>query len=472
MFSDNTSDFLFSQCVVDSCGWQRDDGNPAFNDIYCHGVYNNFQARDWCVWGNWFTNNASYGMHLRGGGTMAYNAFAQNAHALDMCSTSHCAYKNVLWQNGMFQMQSLQTFDDVANHAFFEGNFILSPTNLNETHHVGWNDPSSLYGIDLGHILIEGGVGYFIVRNNTLVDTGGIWINQRPPVPGIGDIERNLIANRPTTGYIGGQPMRSMNFTPQTGWGTNGPVTVPENSAWQALDRNAYLIPGGTSAFTWNGLNTGSFATWQASGVDSNGVAPASINFTNGSFGLDAWASSNGAGTTFAALRAAIRTRPWHTWPTIADTTRCYAAFQSAYMPDNVNVPPIDSSTFGYIGASDNRAGILFYSITPSATLCNVGSTVTFTVTPITGASSETLTVVCAGATPSRSSLTWSNSTAAQTFTVTPLAAGTVSVSIQRSGTTILGPTVVTVTTVPIVQPARFAVRQGGGRYLFRKHHA
>ena len=367
VYCDNASDFVFSQSVVDQCGWIRSDGDKSANTIFSHNLYLSFQARGLVTWGNWLTKGGSWGLMQRGGGTVAYNVFAENTHALYQCSTSSSAMHNLFWRNGLFELHSKWHYDDISNHVVHDFNIVLSPTGCDEKGKLIW-DFGVIAATHFSHGIKEGAPAYYAARHNSFIDAGGFQIGIRAPVPGRATLRNNLIVNRPKTGVdYKDNGLRSMVCSLEKGWTTNGACRVGDDYAWEDIDCNAYLLSANNRALDWLGLATRSFQAWQASGRDHNGVALDSLTFQDGSYDLEAWAKQNKLGVTFDELRENLKARETGVWSDAYDAQKCYQAFQVAYAPDSRSLPALDKTPLGYYGAADPRAPVGVGTVTPAA---------------------------------------------------------------------------------------------------------
>ncbi len=473
MFSDNTSDFVLCQSLIDQHGWALLD-DPAGNDAFSHGIYNSFQARGWAIYANWVTNNASYGIHHRGGGSCSYNMFVINTHALDQSSTAGCAIGNVLYKNGQYQIQGLQKYDDIANHEMWDGNIIMLSSGNGDKRTDNWGDSSAAFGLFAQHSFNEGAPKNIRARHNLLLDCGGIWLSTRPPVNGTYKFERNLIVNRAGTGQTqGGNPYRIHSIASQAGWGVNGPLSVTENDAWIQFNQNCYLPRTNSANFSIEGTSYATLALFKASATngvrDTASIQPAAVNFANGSYGMENWAGNHGFDATIPAMIDGLRRRPPATFTDFYDALECRRAFEAAYTPALADVPQIDGTPTGYYGPVDDRTTIVFYTLSISASSVVVGTTVTCTVTPLTN-SSETLNVALTGATPNVATISFGGDTSPRTFTFTPSASGVVTVEVKRGSATILGPNSVAVNSAGASGgPTSFQVQIFRGPKLFKK---
>ena len=349
--ANNTADFLFSQNVLDHNGWGRPDNDPKWNTMFSHGIYAGTGARDWMIWGNWVLDNSNVGIGLRGGGPIAYNIIASNSQGSSQLNTSSMTYRNVYWKNGDNQIALGRGLDDVVNHVVVDFNMIISPSRLSPAR----TPVNGGVGINMEYEAADGAPAYMVVRNNTMTGTMGVHIAGRPPVPGTFNYIRNLLDNG-TQIQPNGTPIKVFTADPLAlGWNINGPITVPTSAVWSSADANAYLVKSATNNWSWLGTNYATLTDFQTTGNEPKSISLPAFSYANGSFGLDTWSLSNGTGATYEAFRGALKAREGSTWGNAYDTIKCYKAFQSAYKPDKTKVPAIDSTTYGFYGASDNR---------------------------------------------------------------------------------------------------------------------
>ncbi len=456
IFTDSTSDFLLTQSVIDQHGWALLE-NPAGCDAYSHGIYESFQARKWLITGCWFTNNASYGVHQRGGNTNSFNIYTLNTHAVDMCSASCSGMFNLLVANGMYQLQGFQKYDDIAQHEYWHGNIVMNSTGLDDARKYWWVNGDSTFGIWSTHSSNEAAPADVVSTHNLLLDVGGSWMSGKAPVPGKFRFENNIVCNRDGTGQTkGGMPYRIHYAKPEPGWGKNGPLTVPEDTSYESYNKNLYRIRVGPSNFNMSGVQYATLAKFKASATkglrDPDSIEVADIKFVDGSYGLDDWATQHDTGPDVKSLLKSLRERPWRAWNDLYDTERCYEAFRTAYTP--VGVPAVDTTVGGYYGPSDYRGVLppppppITYTLVADRADCLVGEAVWFTATP-SSESSETLAVRATGIKPLADSLTWLGGKVPIAFDASATAAGAASVWIERAGVTVAGPVSVTVSNPP-----------------------
>ena len=372
-----TSDLVFSQNVVDHTGWSRADNDPKWNSVFQHGLYISSPAHGWLVWGNWILDNASFGVQLRGGGTLAYNVVATNAHGIFQSATSSMQYKNLLWKNGNLQLQGNRGLALVINHAAFDFNMVLAPSFLDEKRTVPLCSSGYVcinpMGITLNYAANELTPRYVVARNNTFVGVGAIGMGVRPPVPGRLTFIRNVLDNGALTDPHGGSIPLSNVPIPMTNWNINGPLQVAADSKWENLDYNAYRVKDSTPNWRWMEKIYKNLTALQASGRELHSIDLKTDALSSLSYGLEAWAQANGTGTTYDDLRKVLKTREQGKWTAVNDTTAAYKKFQELYQLDKTVT--VDTSPFGRPGA----AGYPSVTIQPPPT-----ATPTATPTPIT----------------------------------------------------------------------------------------
>lgn len=474
IFLSHCADWLLSQSVFDKNGWNWHDDTATFNDIYCHNAYLSAMNRDIVTHSCYFIRAGSVGLQQRGGGITAYNVFAYNTHSNNMMSGG-TVYKNLMVAQGLynFSMSVSPTYLPAIIHDY---NIVLKTTGAlenripvnNYTGITGFNSDETNYA--------HSGV---LARHNTFVDAGSFRNGQRLPIPGKLRVYNNLFVNRTTTGvdYQGAALQSAVCATLKTNWQNNGIISSSTSGtlAQQIADRNdwdynAYKITTQSTAFSWPDVTTNNLTTWKTTGRDPHSIALSSDpTFTSGSYSMDNWAAANSLGSTFDSFWPALRDRQENVWNSWHDAANCYIAFQTAYTPTISSVPSVDTTVTGYYGAIDNRSltAQVNYTLSTSTLTCYVGDTVTLSVTPSTS-SNEALTISCTGATPSVSSLVWSNESTVKTFTVTPIASGTVTITLYKSAISVAGPINITVQAPATANlPNRLAIRRGGK--MFRR---
>ncbi|GIW86204.1 MAG: hypothetical protein KatS3mg108_0528 [Isosphaeraceae bacterium] len=443
----DTDRVLYSETAFDRNGYI---GSEGVRNLYSHNVYIQNGALESIMWGSWLLRGGSHGSQLRSGGVMAYNIYARNAVAghfhmrggyIRKCVTLHGEDLTIGARGHGPRLEV--GFSETPHSEVLE--FCIS------AHHNATAPIGFAANFDISRVEYRA-LDYAVMRHNLSYDHGrGIQLEgARPGVSAL--LEKNILVGDRR------DPENNQTLILKL------PQLEGTDLSWLTSRQNVHSHPQPGTPITFSKLQPGaiSFQAWQNLGqdVDSLYIDPAVPTFVAANYGLADYAMAEGVAADEAGFYQAIRTRGPNQWPDWIRAERAYAAFAAAYTP--TNLPAIDGSPFGFYGPSDYReTSSVSYQLS-GPTVGRVGETLAFTVTPSAPASeSIELSDGSGGGILIPTQLSWAETAEPRSFTYTPTRAGTVRLSLRRSGTPVAWQDVVVVRRVRPRELIRRALRGG-----------